>query len=426
MTNIIKKTSNLIFIHTLTLICCIIPFTSINAEDLIEVVLNDNLDFASNNNGLQPTISYTQFDTLANFTTLQLFNLVTDDFPVNIDDNFKPGSHLVKLKKNQNHFDYIKQVRPEHVTIDIPVAEGKKFTLALKKSDPLSDDFEFKDVDDNLVSFEEGLYYHGIVSGNATSWAAVSIFEGYMRALIVDYEGIYVMSAIDNLDEYYLLYNDKDLTIQYQGYCGVGESNEESLQKTSADAKQVNRNTTQTPNEAIRISLEADYSLFMRQDEDFQNLFNYVSATLNEAAILFENNSVNIELSELIVWNRESIYSNERDPRLVLAQLGERRKNDFNGDLLHLFTSVPLYNGGLAWVDALGKCYSFYPKSQTGYELDTHYGPYGLSLVNNIPCAFSLHHYDVWTLTHEIGHNLGSQHTHEPYWKVFYIQPGGI
>jgi len=413
MKHLTNKTNQL-FIASILILSSLFFFSPpIIAEDLIEVVLDDNLDFATNNGNLQPTKIYEEFDMSVNFTNVNLFDLSVNDFPINIDGYFDNNSAHVKLKISQSDFSNIKQNRPEHVLIDIPVVNGKKFTLALSQSNPLSDDFQFKDTNGNPKTYNEGLHYHGIVKDNKTSWAAVSIFDDYVRALFIDYEGIYILSAVNHFEEHYLLYNDKKLAVPYYSSlsCGVDEM---SLPGTFGAAKtegQLNYRSSKKMNSSpIRISIETDYSMFVHQ-QNFQNVYNYVSATLNEAAILFENDNINITLSELIAWNQESIYD-KNSTSTVLRQLADSRIDDFNGDLLHLFTSEYLDRGGLASVSGLGKCYTYYP------DYDIVHGPYGLSVVDFWPCAFGLFHYDVWTFVHEIGHNLGSRHTDYPAWIV--------
>jgi len=214
--------------------------------------------------------------------------------------------------------------------------------------------------------------------------AAISIFENYVRALFIDYEGIYILTVIKDHEEHYLLYNDKKLAVPYYDNlsCGVYETNlpgQSGVAKTSTES---NRSSKKMNNAPIRISIETDYTM-LENHGNFQNVYNYVTATLNEAAILFENNDININLSELVAWEQESIYDKNRT-NVVLRQFADRNVDDFNGDLRHLFTSEYLDRGGLASVSGLGKCYTYYP------EQDIVHGPYGLSVVDFWPCSFSL------------------------------------
>lgn len=400
-----------------------------NAEDLISRVTND-LPFLST---YEPTISYQNFtsDPFDNFQQFNLFDISTD-FPVNIDAYFESGSQHVKLKLNQGSFNSIKQSEPDHLELTIPVNNQKSFMVLLKRTNPLSEDFEFSTVNGNTIPYNEGLHYQGIIEGNQTSWVSLSIFEGYVRGLFVDFEGIYVLSPIRNFNGDYLLYNDKQLAVPYYSDLSCGEipgaaktnDHKNQLLGCATDhfseihnldgnvtKNKYGKNFKKSNEEAIKIAIECDYKMYQNHNNNFQEVYNYVTATLNEAAVLFANELINIQLSEIVAWDIVDSYD-KNTSHYALDQFGARRKNDFNGDLLHLFTSEKRDKGGMAYQNGLGQCYTFYP------DLGINYGPYALSVLDFWSCNFSVYHYDVWTFVHELGHNFGSRHTHSSLWEV--------
>jgi len=248
-----SKVTHFLLISSSILIALFFISSSTMAKDLIEVALDETLDFATNNGNVQNTKIYQEFNIPSNLTPVNLFDLATD-FPVNIDGFFDDANAQVKLKINQSNFNNIKQSKPQNLLINIPVASGKNFTLALNKNNPLSDDFQFKDAQGNLISFDEGLHYHGIVKDNGTSWAAISIFDNYVRALFIDYEGIYILSAVNHFDEHYLLYNDKKLAVHYFSNlsCAVDEQIEVAGQKRASDNRRGKRSQKTSANDKIR------------------------------------------------------------------------------------------------------------------------------------------------------------------------------
>jgi len=399
-------TSAFVFLVTF----CIFNFTTA-AKDLIEVVLDDNLTFTTNNIGIAPSEVYSRFDFNKNFTPVSIFEM-PNDFPVNIDGFFKQGSPHVKLKLNQSNFSSVKQQQPNNIQLNVPVANGKSFNLLLSKSSPLSADFQYKSINGSNINVNQGLHYHGVIEGNTTSWAAVSILDSHVRILLMDYEGIYVLSAVNHFDEYYLLFNDKKLDVPYYSNfsCGVEDPLDVSEAQKTLNPEQNNRAKRQNGSSTIRISIECDYAMLEHRGT-LQEVYNYTTATLNEAAIIYANELINIQLSEIVAWDIEDNYDKNWVFN-VLQELGDRRRDDFNGDLLHLFSSEYRDRGGMAYVDKLGQCYSFYP------SVGENRGPYGVNVVDFWPCTFALYHYDVWTFTHELGHSLGSWHTQDPFWTV--------
>lgn len=390
---------------------------SLQAADVIEVTLDSGLNYPQNLHMPESEV-HKQFvanNSNTNFTIVTLFN-VSSNFPVDIDGYFKPNTNRIKLKLAQAGFNQIKSNAYQNLEVEIPAGNNKSFTFQFNKSNPLSNDFQFKDHNGNSVQFSEGIHYHGIVKGNHTSWAALSIFEDHIRCLFMDYEGIYVLSAINHLDEDYVIYNDKDLTIPYylDLDCGVDELSNLDIsgsQRMSHGVENLTKKKGQAGSEMVKIAIECDYKMYEHYGNNLQGVYNYVAATLNEAALLYINESINIQLSEIVAWNEQDYYDLDT-VRKVLFEFGDRRKDDFNGDLLHLFTSEYRDIGGIAQLNGLNKCFTAYE----GYE--ENYGPYAVSVVDYRSCAFGLFHYDVWTFCHEIGHNFGALHTHDEVWTL--------
>jgi len=152
MKHITNKTNQYAITGIILLISIIFFNPPTMAKDLIEVVLDNNLDFATNNGNTPHTKIYQEFNMSVNFTTISLFDLSPNDFPINTGGYFENNSTHVQLKINQNNFATLKQSQPQNLMVNIPVANGKNFSLALRKSDPLSNDFQFKNT--------QGSYQH--------------------------------------------------------------------------------------------------------------------------------------------------------------------------------------------------------------------------------------------------------------------------
>ena len=89
--------------------------------------------------------------------------------------------------------------------------------------------------------------------------------------------------------------------------------------------------------------------------------------------------------------------------------LGGRVQNSFNGNLAHYISTRTDISGGIAWVGVL--C--------TPFNAPDSSGPYGMSVIENTFEPFPTYSWTVNVVVHEMGHNLGSNHTHNCSW------PGG-
>ncbi|MEK7816704.1 MAG: M12 family metallo-peptidase, partial [Actinomycetota bacterium] len=73
---------------------------------------------------------------------------------------------------------------------------------------------------------------------------------------------------------------------------------------------------------------------------------------------------------------------------------------NYNGDVAHLISRGAPSGGGIAWVDALCSSYG-----------------YAYSYINSTYQGFPTYSWSVEVVTHEMGHNLGSPHTHACAWN---------
>src|SRR5690606_22479353 len=118
----------------------------------------------------------------------------------------------------------------------------------------------------------------------------------------------------------------------------------------------------------------------------------WITAVYNNVATLYANESINTAISEVFVWTSNDSYS-KTNANTALTQFRNLRTS-FNGDLAHLAALGGNNLGGIAWVNAMCTTYK-YPYSNIA------------STYSNVP-SYS---WTVMVMTHEMGHNLGSNHT---------------
>ncbi len=152
---------------------------------------------------------------------------------------------------------------------------------------------------------------------------------------------------------------------------------------------------------------EASYKLYANNfNSNFNNTANYLSGLFNQVAVMYQNEGIIIELSKLVVWTATDPYTTNSSAN-GLATLKSRWNslgNNFNGDLCVLVDGAPTNNGGVAYLldnDFCNRAYAY------GYA--DIYASY-----NTVP----VYSWDVEVLTHEMGHMMGSHHTHWCGWKT--------
>lgn len=287
---------------------------------------------------------------------------------------------------------------PDTMTMALPSARGGKVQLELARVSPFTPDFRVvtSSSADQAVSYTSGVHYRGVVRGVAGSVAAVSVFEGEVMGLYSTPEdGNFVLGRLGgpNTDDTHVLYAARDLKAKSTFSC--------QTQDDQASIPSLDDGITEAMAMAtcVRIYVEADYDLYQNKGS-VQNVVNYVTGFFNQSATLYQNDGIPISMSELYVWNRRSPYKGSSSSTL-LSQF-QRKRTSFNGDLGHL---VALKGGGGIAAGFSGFCNPTTSQRQCFSMVQTSY--------NNVPT----YSWTVMVFTHEMGHLMGSRHTHACVWN---------
>lgn len=148
----------------------------------------------------------------------------------------------------------------------------------------------------------------------------------------------------------------------------------------------------------IQLYLEVDHDIFIDKEADLVATANFVEAALSQVFLIYANSNINISLSEMLIWDLPDPY-NGNTSFLVLEQFKNQLDGNFDGDLAHLLGYKG--GGGIAYVDVLCD-----PDHAVGY-----------SGINDTFQYIPNYSWTVNVITHEIGHNIGSPHTHACSWN---------
>lgn len=350
------------------------------------------------------------------FSSKELFSLSNSQQMNSLLTNYLRS--YTSLKLNEAQRDRLLNSRDENISFNIPKANGSVMTLELTRVNVTTDNFKAGTLSGsgnvNYVNYTPGLHYRGILKGDNSSFASLSIFNDFVMAVISNSEGNWNLSSIKGnnslYSENYVFYKDSELIVKKNFNCGV---NDESpvFDKRSYGWSHNNgeNNNSDNPPQLVRKYFECDFKMYQDFGSNVTNVNNYVTAFFNACATMYAQDSINTAIQQIFVWTSNDPYSGLNDNEKVLKLFGGRLQNSVNGDLAHWVSTRTDISGGVAWVGVL--C--------TPFNAPDSSGPYGVSIIENTFQPFPTYSWTVNVVVHEMGHNLGSNHTFNCSW------PGG-
>ncbi|KIA88381.1 zinc metalloprotease [Kaistella jeonii] len=298
---------------------------------------------------------------------------------------------ITVMKLNTSEIQRITTERPEALEMNFPF-EGKTITLELIKNNFFTQDFKVN-TDKGYVNYTPGVYYQGIVKGDDESIVAISFFKDDVVGVtsIKDVGNIVIGKAKNSQD--FVSYNDVNLKGVNPFSCGSDELLEN--QNTAIPSYNPKTMTAKKTDNCVRIYYEAGYGPYTQNGSNVTTTTNWVSAMHNNISTLYANDGITVALSEVFVWTTNDPFSGT--PSDILNQFRTTRTS-FNGDVAQLLRNPATTS--IAYVNSL--CTT---------------SKYSYSGVNFAYSNVPTYSWNIEAMTHEIGHNLGSPHTHDCFWN---------
>ncbi len=277
--------------------------------------------------------------------------------------------------------------KPSFVSLQIPVNAREFTTLDLVRVNLMASGFNVFTSENQKTpySYPSAIYYRGVVQGSdGKSIASISVFENEIIGSFTTGDGNMVIQPSYDAPGQMILYNDRDFTPDLPFEC---------LTDDLPDfPREASPRGIQAEGDCVRVYLECDYALYQNKGGT-TNTVNWITAVFNNVATLYDNENINTAISEVFVWTTPDSYS-KTSSSTALNQFKTLRTT-FNGDLAHLAALGGNNIGGVAWLDVLCSNYRYaYSNISSTYS--------------NVPT----YSWTIEVMTHEMGHNLGSNHTH--------------
>ena len=341
-----------------------------------------------------------------------IFKVSAQEKPVQLFKNEQaiPASLKKYLSKgsvysvDENAIKKLLTARPVSFTLQFHF-ENKDWLIELKSASIFSKGFFVRDADNKLVNYDRDkvAYYKGKIKNNPGAFAAVSILHNEIVAVLADEKGNINIGALNNqkqgVPRQHIIYREQDQEKIKPFECGTASSADPLPQFDLPLSTNTVVNT-----EPVDIYFEADYKCYQNNGSNTTNTVNWATALFNVVTTLYDNDSINVKMSGIKIWTVADPYIALTYKADVLYAFSSNMSSGIPGDLAH-FLSQRNLGGGIAWVNTL--CGTLYSHCAVSGDLSNNFNP------------LPYYSWSTMVVTHEIGHNLASNHTHWCGW------PGG-
>ncbi len=325
---------------------------------------------------------------------VDLFTLNTDrndqDVPAQI-------TQYTMLTVNKTGVEQLLKSKSKLISLTLPQSGRNAITLELVEVNPLAEDFILREAPSmNILEFNTGKHFRGIISGQDKSVAAISVFNDQIMGFIAHpfATGNIVLGKMKNSPTH-ILYQDDQIAAQNTFEC---QAKDNEFEYTAEQLRGI-QNGSRSLTDCTRLYLEVDYDIYVNKGSSVPNVNSYVTGLFNQVSTLYANEQINTLVSEILVWTQASPYNSTSSIGMLNAFTAYRQ--GFNGDLAQLLSYKA--SGGVAYVDGLCRTNPDFSMSYAGIS----------STYQNVPT----YSWTVEVCTHEFGHLFGSQHTHACVWN---------
>ncbi|MEM1119732.1 MAG: M12 family metallo-peptidase [Bacteroidota bacterium] len=347
---------------------------------------------------------------LSVLSTINLSATTTTKHPtLDLFQNIQTGADKKRFVEDATYFTLNEQAlaqvqkqKHETMTLQLPFGASKKLTVTLSKVAFLGDHFKVVTQSGNIhntLSYSPGLFYRGAISGVKDALVTMNFFNTSVTGVLsLNGENYNIGRYGDYDSDTYVLYKERNLNASNPFSCATEDPKELIFTRNIPVPNGRSSNT-------VEVYVEADYALYQANQSSEIATTNFVTGLFNVVSAIYAKDDIDVKLGELKIWKSQDPYPTS-SAKVARDAFGKALNGRFNGDVAHLLSNYKVNgtvpNGGSANIDALCD-----KDKAVGYtNITTDYKDY------------PTYSWTAYAVTHEIGHNLGSPHTHSCLWPA--------
>lgn len=308
--------------------------------------------------------------------------------------------------------------KPAALELTLPLSPNSSITLLLARYS-----LGNVKITENDGSMIEGITapitYRGIVKDETNrNNVMLTVNEETLSLMVFMSDRMMQVTRASETGQYYRLYNSTKMVFPpYTLQCGTAEKYE----PLSSSGIDLTGGTTPTAvgDKCINLFIDCFDSLFINQSSSRQRTISFVYELMNGVAIAFFNDTINIQITTINVWTTADPF-NGMTRETQLRQLADHYRDNFWGNICVGLDFTSRRLGGLA--DDIGRIKATAVNTCPAYGTDVSACCYNDladgANAQNFPVGPNTNHSQMYLVTHEIGHHLGSRHTKWCGWQL--------
>ncbi len=321
----------------------------------------------------------------------------------------------VLLSINKSELEKLYQNRLPEISLTLPGFDNSNMRLVMSRFDILAPGAKIvaRTANGNEELDLKGLAvsYKGYIEGVENSLVSLNFTESRVTGIIITGNDNYNIGSLKNksgieTDEH-ILFRESDLKVKNDFMCGTQDNlSTEYINEMRKTILENINNDSPTDLYTAEIAIEMDYATYNTYLQSVTAATNYALALMSaSSAIYMKEENVKLIIPYLRVWTTPDPYPGTNS-NAVLNQF----RNEWNANqqsvqrtLVHMISRRSGNMGGIAYLNTLCSGGS----SGYGYGFSNTDGP-----IQPLPT----YSWDVMVVSHEMGHNFGSNHTHNCGW----------
>lgn len=316
----------------------------------------------------------------------------------------KPTDNAIEKVVEEATFASIKSIevnaivanKYQNIELEIPY-NGTTILVDLYQVDIVAAGFHVDTDKQKNNNYQKGVYYRGIVKGDYTSVVSFNFFNNELN-------GIISSSALANIvvgklqktgnSTDYIIYSDSNLKVLNDYKCSYKDD------ESSTEPNNVNNKSTASTR-CVSIYFEMDFDLYESNSSDITTTTNWMTSVFNNVQTLYSNEGISVAIKSIFIWTTQDPYEGIGTSSTNYLYKFNEVRPVFDGDLGQLVGIDPGGLGGVA-VTINGLC------NQSNFSYSDVFFNY-----ETVPT----YSWTVEVITHELGHLMGSPHTHACVWN---------